>query len=147
MDKVLELKIPIAPMAVQSVRSRVVGKHIMHYQPAKVREWKEQIIRCVKEQLPEDWEVLTQPLEVHFVMKFPPLKSMPKRLLKQMDEGVRVYKITKPDNDNCEKGVSDCMNKLVWEDDAIVVRTFIEKYYDNDYGMEIYVYRLAVQTW
>lgn len=39
------------------------------------------------------------------------------------------FHIVKPDTDNLEKFTLDCLNKVVWNDDAQVVSTFSEKIY------------------
>lgn len=140
MKKLIQFIIPVEPMAVQSVRSRIVGGHVMHYQPAKVVRWKAQVRAAIKEALPSDWELLNRPIAAKYTLKFPVLKSTPKRVLKQLQEGATIYKWTKPDCDNCVKGLKDCFNKLVWTDDALVVDERSQKVYALTPCMEVSIY-------
>ena len=43
------------------------------------------------------------------------------------------YKLTKPDTDNLQKALKDCMTKVgFWKDDAQVVRETVEKRWSDD---------------
>ena len=48
------------------------------------------------------------------------------------------YKLTKPDTDNLNKLLKDCMTALhFWKDDALVASEIIEKFYGNIPGIFI----------
>ncbi|MBE6902906.1 MAG: RusA family crossover junction endodeoxyribonuclease, partial [Ruminococcaceae bacterium] len=48
------------------------------------------------------------------------------------------YKLTKPDTDNLNKLLKDCMTKLgFWKDDALVASEIIEKFYGEIPGVYI----------
>ena len=48
------------------------------------------------------------------------------------------YRITKPDTDNLQKMLKDCMTKSVfWNDDALVCSEFIEKFWAEQPGIYI----------
>lgn len=48
------------------------------------------------------------------------------------------WKTTKPDTDNLEKALKDCMTKLkFWKDDALVCREIVEKFYNDIPGIYI----------
>lgn len=50
------------------------------------------------------------------------------------------YKTTKPDTDNLQKLLKDCMTDAgFWLDDAQVVAEIVEKFYSNTQGIFIYV--------
>lgn len=53
------------------------------------------------------------------------------------------YKITKPDTDNLQKLLKDCMTKLgFWKDDALVCSEIIEKFWSNIPGIFICIKEL-----
>ena len=48
------------------------------------------------------------------------------------------YKLTKPDTDNLQKALKDCMTKVgFWKDDALVSSEIIEKFYSDIPGIFI----------
>ena len=48
------------------------------------------------------------------------------------------YKTTRPDTDNLQKMLKDCMTKLgFWKDDALVCSEIIEKFYSDTPGIYI----------
>ena len=53
------------------------------------------------------------------------------------------YKITKPDTDNLQKLLKDCMTKLgFWEDDALVASEICEKFWADVPGIYIKIEEL-----
>lgn len=53
------------------------------------------------------------------------------------------YKITKPDTDNLQKMLKDCMTKLgYWKDDALVCSEIVEKFWAERPGIYIKVEEL-----
>ncbi len=53
------------------------------------------------------------------------------------------YKTTRPDTDNLEKLLKDCMTAAgYWQDDALVVREIVEKYWTEVPGIRIRVSEL-----
>lgn len=53
------------------------------------------------------------------------------------------YKTTKPDTDNLQKLLKDCMTKCgFWKDDALVVSEIIEKFYADCPGIYIKIEKL-----
>lgn len=63
-------------------------------------------------------------LKCWFVFNFP--KSMSK---KKRGEAMHTKR---PDLDNCVKFVKDCLNGIVWKDDALVVSLMAKKLYDYE---------------
>lgn len=140
MRELLHLHIAGEPMAVQSVRAVRMGKGIRTFQPKKVEDWKSYVRVNILNQLPEGWTVLDEPLAVKYTLKFPPLKSMKKTELRQIEAGEIVYKPKKPDFDNCLKGLNDCLSGIVWRDDALVVKASVSKIYALNPEIEVIVY-------
>lgn len=57
------------------------------------------------------------------------------------------WKTSKPDTDNLEKALKDCMTKLrFWYDDAQVCREITEKFYNDIPGIFIQIERLKNDT-
>lgn len=53
------------------------------------------------------------------------------------------WKTTKPDTDNCQKALLDCMTKLkFWKDDAQVCSQVVEKFWSNVPGIFVYIAQL-----
>lgn len=120
-----EIEIPFEVIPVQSVRVRRIGKHIATYQPAKVVNFKRQVAEYVTEDLKHETIPLFSgiPLEVHFGFHFKPPKSL---------KGSPVYKITRPDIDNCGKALQDALTGILWADDSLIaVRHSFKLYSDT----------------
>lgn len=64
---------------------------------------------------------------------FPPLQSASKTT-----KDKRTFKTTRPDLDNLEKSVLDCLVRTGFlVDDSIVCQKFSQKFYDKNYGIQI----------
>ena len=58
------------------------------------------------------------------------------------------YKFTKPDTDNLQKMLKDCMTLCgFWKDDALVVSEIIEKFWADNPGIFIRIEVLKNETW
>ena len=139
----IELTIPGEVVPTQSVRARIVTKtkafyaaaqgntlseiikmiprfqFIQFYQPKKIKDYKETVIKHVWTVLPKGFTPLTGPLRLVIIAGFSPPASMSKRLLDILDSGGEVYKHTKPDiMDNISKGVIDALEGLVFVNDS-----------------------------
>ncbi len=50
------------------------------------------------------------------------------------------YRSSKPDTDNLQKLLKDCMTKCgYWKDDALVVLEIVEKFWSNIPGIYVYI--------
>lgn len=122
----IQLIIPGAPIAKKRPRFVRRGNFVGTYNPQETEEgrWL--------------WEVKQQwtgePLEgavaltVDFCMPIP--KSASKKNKEAMVDG-RIHHTKKNDLDNCVKFCSDCLNKVVWNDDSQVVALVARKYYSE----------------
>lgn len=54
-----------------------------------------------------------------------------------------IFPAVKPDFDNLAKLCSDALNKVVWRDDAVVVRAFTDKRYSDRPRLEVCIYPRA----
>ena len=124
-----EIIIDGVPKAVQSFRFTRRG---FRYQPKDVVSWKNFVkLQCMA-QLPDDFTTIEGPVMVDMKFVFPPLKSWPKRKLKQLDEGVTFHKTTRPDCDNLLKATLDSLSGIVWKDDSQIVELKMVKVYGRE---------------
>lgn len=105
------------------------GNFVHSYDPqAKLKEgYKWQI----KSQYREKPLTIPVYLDITFFMPIP--KSTSKRLRRQMLDGV-CYHMKRPDLDNLQKFVLDCLQDLVLEDDSQVVEIRTKKIYSEKPG-------------
>jgi len=89
---------------------------------------KEQCRWQLRAQMPEN--MLTVPLELDFVFYFaiPKTTSTAKRKQMLRDE---IHHMIKPDNDNLQKYLLDCMTGVIYEDDCQVVDIHARKVYGD----------------
>jgi len=126
----LRLYIHIKPTPHQSVRMTRAGRA---YQPKKIVDYKQEIQRLVREQLPSGFCLIEADTPIfidklHYVFEYPKSFSKAKRLSV-------TYKVTKPDlHDNLNKALFDALEGVVWErDQNVVSMNNVAKYYgDND---------------
>lgn len=95
------------------------------YMPQKYIDYKEKIVKLLKEELSisswQEGEVRPVKLQCKFIHKRP----------KYLKKGERVHKATRPDLDNLLKTVLDCLQdaNVIKDDSQFVVFEKIEKYY------------------
>ena len=70
-------------------------------------------------------------VRVDFFFEMPIPKSMPKKILKRISEGEKVYCPKRPDRDNLQKFHSDVLTGTVLLDDNIIVAGETQKYYSS----------------
>ena len=102
------------------------------YTPENVQAAKDEIIKYLKPFKPS--RPFTGPVELHVIWRFPKGKR----------HKHNEWRITKPDTDNLEKLLKDCMTDLgFWKDDAQVVKETCEKKWsDEPTGISIQIEEL-----
>lgn len=105
---------------------------IQVYTEADIEKEKKVIVPMIEAQLPDNWIPFAN--EVHILQWtfiFPHTSNFSKKEIEALGRGEKIYKTTKPDlPDNCKKLYLDCMNKLVYIDDALICHEAeIEKIY------------------
>ena len=138
--------ISCTPKAIQSVRSFVAGKKIMHYQPKDVVDWKTYIKVSILSKLDKEWEPLEGPVYVAVTYIFAPRKTEKKRVLDMLEEGKWVYKTTRPDLDNLGKGFYDACTGVLWKDDSQIAYKEENKVYGKKEGIMICVSKMKEST-
>lgn len=109
----------------QEHKVMVKGGRPVFYDPPEVRAAKESLMGYLTPHRPE--HPMTGPLYLQTVWMW------------ESDKAEPTWRTTKPDTDNLQKALKDCMTKLgYWEDDAQVVWETAQKIYVPD-GAGIYV--------
>lgn len=139
----LSLTILGEPKAVQSVRACRMGNTIRQFQPKKVTDWKAYIRLSATEQLPDGWTPLTGAVEVEYTFVFPILKSMNKKTVQAITDGLLLFKDRKPDIDNLQKGLADSLTGVVWMDDSQIVETHASKIFGVVPQIKVNIYEKA----
>ena len=103
------------------------------YTPENVQKAKDEIIRFLRPFKPKD--PFTGPIELYVSWRFPKGKR----------HKHHEWRVTKPDTDNLEKLLKDCMTYLkFWNDDAQVVKEHVEKIWsDEPTGISIEINELT----
>lgn len=116
----------------QEHQVRVINGRPMFYDPPKLKLAKRQLTFALRFFKPSD--PFQGPVELHTLWKFPKGKS----------HKHNQWRITRPDTDNLQKMLKDCMTAVgFWKDDAQVVRELSEKKWsDEPCGIEIEINEL-----
>ncbi len=125
-----EFFMPMIPPTVTAQEHQVsfrTGKPVF-YDPPELNRAKAKITGALYRAMPEDWQMITGPCRLMVKWLFP-LKG-------NHEDGE--WKITKPDTDNLQKMLKDCMTRLhYWKDDALVVSEVVEKFWAEIPGIYI----------
>lgn len=105
----------------QQAKVAVVGNRPMFYKPEKVKAARQMLIRHLRPFKPDT--PYEGPIELHVIWKFPRSKRH-----KNFE-----WRVTKPDTDNLQKMLKDCMTEVgFWKDDALVVKEIAEKVWSDE---------------
>lgn len=125
MEFFVEITPPTA--TAQEKKVAVVRGRPVFYDPAPVKAAKKMLTMALRPYVPE--EPMTGPVELTVVWRFPRGRAH--------KDGE--WRSTKPDTDNLQKLLKDCMTRVgFWKDDALVVREVVEKRWaDAPVGLRI----------
>ena len=131
---VIQIFLPMDPPTATSQEHQVTvrnGKPVF-YDPDRVKAARAKLTAHLAKHVPQ--EKLTGPLELVTKWCFAPHN----RSQRPGD-----YRIIKPDTDNLQKLLKDCMTEAgFWEDDALVCREITEKFWSDVPGIYIRVEEL-----
>ena len=134
MDFYMDIIPPTATAQMKKVR--VVNGKPMFYEPEKVKAAKNLLIRGLIRHAP--FEPMEGPLALKVEWRFPKGKSH--------KDGE--WRTTRPDTDNLQKLLKDCMTYCgFWKDDAQVVREEVEKLWADQPGLHITITRLEAKKY
>lgn len=119
---ILYFTIPGKPKAKQRSRK---GKHGNWYNPQE--DEMGAVKKIITSQLPDNFKMIEKkiPIEINCLFLFNPVKSE-KNIINSQEY------CKKPDRDNCDKFLLDCMSKIVFYDDNQVWSGRVEKRYTLD---------------
>lgn len=112
-NTILELTIPRKPYPCPRPRKNNKG---WVYMPNEYKKEKAIISKMIQDNYSGGIETGALSYVIHFGMPIP--KSTPKKTLKLIEQGIEVWHIKKPDNDNLEKTYKDCMEGIVYKNDS-----------------------------
>ena len=145
MDLVFKLAVP-GP-AVPKARARIFQRHgkIIGWTPTKTRNYEAFVkLMCLEEMQRLGLSpIMGEPVDIEIIL----FRAIPKSASKKKAALMRADKIrpiTRPDQDNQSKAIKDALNDIVYHDDAQVVRSFVEKRYDDGEGPRI---EISVSVW
>jgi len=79
-----------------------------------------------------DSPLYTKGIRVHFEFLMPVPSSMPKKVLKRILAGEKVFHVKRKDRSNCIKFAEDCLTGVVIADDNIICDGSAQKYYSDN---------------
>ena len=123
---------------VEQARPRMTrrGKHLVMYDPDKVKKFKRELEILARAQYKA--EPMTGMLEVDITFYRPVQKSLSKIERARRLSGEHRPTV-KPDLDNYIKSTLDALNGIIWADDARIVDLHAHKYYSDDPRIELTV--------
>lgn len=105
----------------QERKVAMVKNKPIFYKPEKVKQAKAELMKHLRPFKPD--APFESPIELHVVWLFPKGKS----------HKHNEWRITKPDTDNLQKMLKDCMTEIgFWKDDAQVVKETVEKRWSDE---------------
>lgn len=120
------------PPTVTAQEHKVTGKkrQVVFYDTPEIKNVKDKLMAHLAQHRPEK----PYTVGVRLIVKW----LFPKGRHKNGE-----YRITKPDTDNLQKLLKDCMTKCgFWKDDALVASEIIEKFWSDVSGIYIHIEEL-----
>lgn len=138
--EIVELTIMGEPMPKQSVK---LGKdqngNRQFYTDSKIKKREKEILEQISDVIGDNhqlWQGKPIIVTITYVYEFP--KGMGKRMRAKVDEGVTIYKTTKPDvGDNLNKLILDVMEGVIYRNDSEIVSIQTSKVYGSESRTEI----------
>lgn len=124
---------PMVPPTITAQEHKVMKRNgrVVFYDPPELKEARQKLLSNLAIHVPS--KRFEGPLSLNVMWLFP--------LTKNKNHGD--YKTTKPDTDNLEKMLKDCMTKCgFWKDDALVCVEHVEKRYGDIMGILIEIKEL-----
>lgn len=132
----IEFFMPMIPPTVthQEKKIHVVKNKPHYYEPEELKDARAKLMANLSNKVPKQ-KFKNVPLELVTKWCFP----------KGTSHFNGEYRISKPDTDNLQKLLKDCMTQTgFWQDDALVAREIVEKFWASVPGVYIRVSELEV---
>lgn len=129
------------PKAQKRHRSVKIDNFIRQYDPSA--KDKDNLLLVVQQQAPK--EPLNCPinLKVDFYFTRPKAHFKTGKNASVLKDNCPTWHLSKPDADNCFKMISDALNKVFWRDDSLICQVTVNKRYDLNPRIEIFITPLA----
>lgn len=146
MSELLNIEIRGTPKGQPRPRAFAFNGKARIFDPGTAEGWKSQIAQAINNHLPD--QPITDPVMVTMLFKFERPKShyTSKGALTKSAKEFKQFHTCKPDFDNLEKAVSDCLTELgFWKDDTQVVQWSGMKTWTNDRpGLHLIIKRITM---
>jgi len=135
LNNLLNITIPGKP--IKKDRHRVNLNSSQMWNPSK--EDANRIKRFIEERLPEGFEIIPKgvPVVVNITWFYEPVKSQKTKKFMKLIENEDYPYTKKPDRDNLDKFILDCLSKVVFYDDNQVFAGLLVKFYSTNPRTEI----------
>lgn len=127
MNNILRITLPDKPMAKQRSRNRADGKGHYNPQSLEMRITKQ----FIKNQVPLNFKMIEKniPIVINITWFIKPSKTASTKKFIDLIKNEDIPHLIKPDRDNLDKYVLDCMTGIVFADDCQVYDGRISKYW------------------
>lgn len=130
-------EIPFPPVAWASHRGYGRKSFNPHYKEKEAAQWH------LKKQHGSR-PLFAGAIRADFFFEMPIPKSMPKKILKRIESGEKIFHSKRPDATNFRKHSEDCLTGTVWIDDGQVACGETQKYYSTNPRTLIHIQELEV---
>ncbi len=127
----IEIEIPGKPIAKKRPKFARRGKFVQTYNPQESEEGK---IRWeAYRQLPDGWKPLKTPIKIItiFYIERPKSHYGTGKNSSIIRKTAPAMPLSKPDIDNLQKIIYDCLNNVIWCDDSQICEAIGKKYYSD----------------
>lgn len=133
MNELLNIEIRGTPKGQPRPRAFAFKGKARMFDPGTAEGWKSQIAKAVQDYLPDQPHEAPMIVSMSFYFKRPKSHYTSKGSLTKSAREFKQFHTCKPDFDNLEKAVSDCLTELgFWKDDTQVVKWTGMKIWTND---------------
>lgn len=123
MKKLLDVIVFGTPKGQPRPRAFAINGKARMFNPGTAEHWKSQIAKSVQDYLPDQPHEGPMIVSMSFYFKRPKSHFTKKGKLTKSAQAEKMYHTSKPDFDNLEKAVSDCLTEIgFWKDDSQVVQ-------------------------
>ena len=133
--------VPGQPQGKGRPRVGKVAGHVRMFTPPKTESY-EALIALFAHQAMQGRPLIAGPVQVDLWLVYGIPASWSKKKRAQAEQGA-IWPTTKPDVDNVIKAYCDAINKVVWVDDAQVVKLRAHKAYGDAPGVQVLVSALV----
>jgi Holliday junction resolvase RusA-like endonuclease len=134
---VIVFSVPGTPVGKGRPKFARRGSFVTTYTPEKTASY-ESLVKVKAEEAMRGHQIIEGAVSVEIALHVTPPASWSQKRQREALAGV-IFPITKPDWDNCAKGICDAMNGIVFLDDKQVVDASVSKRYNGTPGAHVVV--------